>query len=304
MRSTSTATWPSRRQTCNCVRTPDRTPRTPRQQIGAELRRLRTMAGVSGRQLAQRTGLSQSRVSRIERGDALASIPELTLWLEQSRASDRLDQMVAATEAALNQTDAWHEFAQEVSFAEMQEQVRNREQAARTQLVFLSSLVPGLLQTAEYARLVFIASDLAGGQDYAAAVQRRLDRQQILYDQSHTFEFILTEAALRWRPGPRELMVAQLDRIASVATLSNVTIGVVPLDVEAHAIPWHGFTLNEDVDDGQPFVQVETMHAYLTVERPEDVDVYRRQYAVLRESALVGQQLGDFLSSVRAGLQG
>ncbi|MFG1908859.1 DUF5753 domain-containing protein [Kribbella sp. NPDC048928] len=148
----------------------------------------------------------------------------------------------------------------------------------------------------------FLASDLTGEQDYAAAMQRRLERQQILYDQSHTFEFLLTEAALRWRPGPRELMVAQLDRIASVATLSNVTIGVVPLDVEAHAVPWHGFTLNEDVDDGEPFVQVETMHAYLTVERPEDVDVYRRQYAVLRESAAMGQQLTDFLNSLRLEL--
>jgi len=258
---------------------------------------------MSGRQLAQRTGLSQSRVSRIERGDALASVPELAVWLQQSGAADRLEQMISATEAALNQTDTWHEFAQEVSFAEMQEQVRSREAAARTQLSFLPSLVPGLLQTAEYARLVFIASDLTGQQDYAAAVQRRLDRQQLLYDQSHTFEFVLTEAALRWRPGPRELLVAQLDRIASVATLSNVTIGVIPLHVEGHAIPWHGFTLNEDVVDGEPFVQVETMHAYLTVERPEDVEVYRRQYAVLRESAAMGPQLTDFLSSLRAELQ-
>lgn len=261
------------------------------------------MAGVSGRQLAQRTGLSQSKVSRIERGDALASVPELTHWLEQSGAIDRLEPLISATEAALNQTDGWEEFAQEVSFAEMQAQVQHREATARTQRSFLPTLVPGLLQTAEYARLVFIASDLRGEQDYAAAVQRRLDRQQILYDQTHTFEFILTEAALRWRPGPRELLIAQLDRIASVATLSNVSIGVVPLDVEAQTIPWHGFTLNEDVIDGEPFVQVETMHAYLTVARPEDVELYRRQYAVLRESAATGQHLTDFLSALRAELK-
>jgi transcriptional regulator with XRE-family HTH domain len=261
------------------------------------------MAGVSGRQLAQRTGLSQSRVSRIERGDALASVPELTQWLDQSGAIDRLEQLISATEAALNQTDGWEEFAQEVSFAEMQAQVQRREATARTQRSFLPTLVPGLLQTAEYARLVFIASDLRGEQDYASAVQRRLDRQQILYDQTHTFEFILTEAALRWRPGPRELLIAQLDRIASVATLGNVTIGVVPLDVEAQTIPWHGFTLNEDVIDGEPFVQVETMHAYLTVARPEDVELYRRQYAVLRESAATGQHLADFLSALRAELK-
>lgn len=219
--------------------------------------------------------------------------------MEQSGATDRLEQLISATEAALNQTDAWHEFAQDVSFAEMQEQVQRREATARTQRSFLPTLVPGLLQTAEYARLVFIASDLSGEQDYAAAVQRRLDRQQLLYDQAHTFEFILTEAALRWRPGSREVLISQLDRIASVATLSNVTIGVIPLDAESRAIAWHGFTLNENVDDGEPFVQVETMHAYLTVARPEDVELYRRQYDVLRESAATGQACSDFLSELR-----
>lgn len=260
------------------------------------------MAGVSGRQLAQRTGMSQSRVSRIERGDALASVPELTHWLEQSAASDRLDQLISATEAALNQTDGWHEFAHDVSFAEMQEQVQRREATARTQRSFLPTLVPGLLQTAEYARLVFMAADFSGEQNYAAAVHRRLDRQQVLYDQTHTFEFILTEAALRWRPGPREVLISQLDRIASLATLSNVTVGVVPLAVEARAIGWHGFTLNEDLVDGEPFVQVETIHAYLTVARSEDVELYRRQYAVLRDSAATGEDFTDFLSALRAEL--
>jgi hypothetical protein len=246
--------------------------------------------------------MSQSKVSRIERGDALASVPELTLWLEQSSATDRLEQLKAATDAALNETDGWHEFMQADSFAAMQEQVRQREATARTQRSFLPTLVPGLLQTAEYARLVFVASDLTGDQDYAAAVQRRIDRQQILYDQGHTFEFILTEAALRRRPGPPTVLVAQLDRIASLATLGNVTISVLPLDVETQAIPWHGFTLNEDVDDEQPYVEIETIHAYLTVARPQDVQLYRRHLDVLRGTAVGGSACTDFLGGLRAEL--
>ncbi|MFF1817404.1 helix-turn-helix domain-containing protein [Kribbella sp. NPDC058245] len=277
-------------------------PRTPRQRLGAELCRLRTLAGLSGRQLALTTGLSQSKVSRIERGDALASIPELRLWLDAAGASERLDQLVAATEAALNQSDNWSEFQSEVSFATMQDEVRRREATARTQRMFLPTLVPGLLQTAEYARLVFMAADLTGKEDYAAAANRRLDRQQILYERSHTFEFVLTEAALRWRPGPPEVQLAQLDRILSLATLSNVTIGVIPLDAPGRAIQWHGFTLNEDVDDGDPFVQVETMHAYLTIARPDDVARYQQQYRLLRESALIGQPFTEFLSGLRAEL--
>jgi transcriptional regulator with XRE-family HTH domain len=278
------------------------TPRTPRQCLGAELRRLRTLAGLSGRQVARRTELSQSRVSRIERGDVLASVPELTRWLEQVGAVDRLGQLVAATEAALNDTDNWHEFMRADTFADMQEAVQQREAVARTQRSFLPTLVPGLLQTAEYARLVFIASDLTGAQDHAAAVQRRIDRQQVLYEQGHSFEFILTEAALRWRPGPKQVLIAQLDRIASLATLSNVSIGVIPLDAETQAIPWHGFTLNEDVDDEDPYVQVETIHAYLTISRPDDVELYRRQFAVLRKAARTGQQFSDFLNNLRSDL--
>ncbi|TDD46989.1 helix-turn-helix domain-containing protein [Kribbella antibiotica] len=280
----------------------NQTPRTPRQRLGAELRRLRTLAGLSGREVARRTELSQARVSRIERGNALASVPELTRWLEQTGAVDRLEQFIAATEAALNDADNWHEFMRADTFADMQDAVRQREAVARTQRSFLSALVPGLLQTAEYARLVFIASDLTGEQDYAAAVQRRIDRQQLLYEQGHSFEFILTEAALRWRPGPRQVQIAQLDRIASLATLSNVSIGLLPLDVETQAIPWHGFTLNEDVDDEQPYVQVETIHAYLTISRPDDVELYRRQFAVLRKAARTGQQFSDFLNNLRSDL--
>lgn len=137
-------------------------PRTPRQRLGAELRRFRVLAGVSGRQLAHRTGMSQSKVSRIERGDALASIPELTLWLEECDAAEQLQRMIVATDAALNEIDDWRDFMRADSFATMQDQVRRREAIAKTQRVFQPTLVPGLLQTAEYARLVFVASDLTG----------------------------------------------------------------------------------------------------------------------------------------------
>jgi transcriptional regulator with XRE-family HTH domain len=277
-------------------------PRTPRQRLGAELRRLRVLAGVSGRELAHRTGMSQSKVSRIERGDALASVPELTLWLEQCNAADQLPRMIEATDAALNQLDDWRDLMRADSFATMQDQVRQRERIARTQRVFQPTLVPGLLQTAQYARLIFVASDLTGGQDYAAAVQGRLDRQQILYDQEHSFEFILTEAALRWRPGSPEVLLAQIDRITSLATLSNVSIGVVPLDVGTTVIPWHGFSLHEDVEGQDPFVQVEIIHAYMTVTKPEDVDLYRRQFDALAKSSLSGQAATDLLFRLRAQL--
>lgn len=261
------------------------------------------LAGVSGRQLAHRTGLSQSRVSRIERGEALASIPELTVWMDVCGAADHLQAMIEATEAALNQTDGWREFMAADTLAAMQQQVRDREAKARTLRVFQPTLVPGLLQTAEYARLVFIASDLTGQQDYAAAVQRRVDRQQVLYEQGHRFEFVITEAALRWRPGPPEVQLAQIDRILNLSTLSNVSVSVVPLDGTTTAIPWHGFSLYEDLDEDEPFVQVETIHAYVSVTEPRDVALYRQQFEALTASAISGRQLAEMLGQLSEKLR-
>lgn len=246
------------------------------------------LAGVSGRQLGQRAGISQTKVSRLERGDAVASTGELAAWLRVCDAQDRYDDLLAMVEAALNEVDDWRGYMRAETFAEMQAGVREREALARTVRVFQPTLVPGLLQTAEYARRVFAISDLAGGQDHSAAVQRRIERQQVLYQSDHQFEFILTEAALRWRPGPPEVLAAQLDRIANVATLSNVTLGVVPADAEVDVIPWHGFTMYDDVAGQDPFVQVETIHAYLTVAKPDDVALYRRQLDSLRAAALAG----------------
>jgi hypothetical protein len=91
-------------------------------------------------------------------------------------------------------------------------------------------MVPGLLKTAEYARRVLAVADPTGGQrhDMSAALGARIKRQEILYDDSGRFEFLITEAALRWQSHDRSLIVPQMARISSAATLSNVWVGLLP----------------------------------------------------------------------------
>ena len=97
-------------------------------------------------------------------------------------------------------------------------------------------IVPGLLQTAEYTRRLLELIDRTG-REIAASVALRLRRQEVLYDVDTRFEFLITEAALRWPAGDPAVMAAQYDRILSVATLRNVRLGVLPLGVTGHAIP-------------------------------------------------------------------
>ena len=92
---------------------------------------------------------------------------------------------------------------------------------------FQPGIIPGLLQTAEYARRI-IEMPTSAPKQSGAAVAARLDRQETLHDRKRHFEFLMTEAALRYRPGPPEVLAAQLDHLAALATLETITFGSSP----------------------------------------------------------------------------
>ncbi|QYC45239.1 Helix-turn-helix protein [Nonomuraea coxensis DSM 45129] len=279
-------------------------PRSKRERLATELRRLRDLAGISGRDLAGRIGISQSKISRIESGSVIPSLPEVTAWGDAVEApSETREQLADLTQAVFVEMHAWRTALQQQTH--LQDQIREQEDQARLIRVFQPSLVPGLLQTAEYARRVFTLFDppyVEG--DLPTVVAARLQRQVALYDENRSFEFLITEAALRCRPGPVRLLLAQLDRIASVATLENVSIGLIPQDGEFLVCPSHGFTLYESdgsVEDS--FVEVEVTHMRLTARNAEDVALYRRQWALLGDMAIYGEAARDFLAKLSADMR-
>src|SRR5437764_4153673 len=279
-------------------------PRSQRQRLGTELRKLRRLAGLNGYQLAEQVGISQSKVSRIEAGSAVPTVQEAGAWARAVGASDEvLANLVGLAEAALTEVERWRT-ALRHGLPHIQAEVRALEANARRISNFQPSLVPGLLQTAEYARRVFTLADVVGGQDYASAVAARVSRQEILFDEDRRFEFLVTEGALRWRPGPPKLLLAQLDRVGSVATLSNVSIGLIPQGVEATAVASHGFVIYGDrEDDEEPFVRVEVIHGELTVSDPEDVAIYRERFSRLGSAAVFGEDARTLLAKIADGLR-
>jgi hypothetical protein len=175
-----------------------------------------------------------------------------------------------------------------LGLTERQRQIGELEQEASAIRVFQPTMVPGLLQVADYARRVMEQGNPSSQPDLAAAVAKRTERQTILYDQSKSFEFLITEGALRWRPGPPELMRAQLDRLASMASLPNVELGVLSLDQEALDAYLHPFVVFELGDE--TLVTVETYSAELQVNEPQEVLVYQRTLERLRGAALWADQ--------------
>jgi transcriptional regulator with XRE-family HTH domain len=276
-----------------------------RQHLGAALRRLRVAAGLSGEQIAEHTGISQSRVSRIELGQQSIPVAVAESWARAAGA-EGLD-LVAVIElagAAATQTISWRK-AVTRGLVRLQQDSQQAEASAATILNYQPLGIPGLLQVPEYSRRLFAAGyPRRSPEEVAAAVKARMDRQVILYEESRRFEFVMGAAALYWRPGPASLMRAQLDRVSAVAALANVTVGVIPLGAEVAGV-WcdHSFNIFDDRADGQdPFVHAETLTTPVNVTDPADVAAYQDAFRRLQDAAVTGRDARQLIAEANRSL--
>ncbi|WP_198347223.1 helix-turn-helix domain-containing protein [Nocardia terrae] len=274
----------------------------PRQQLGVELRRLRDIAGISGRELAKRVGISQSTLSRIEAGHVVPPLPQVLDWAKAVGADADCQRSLRGLTEAAHSPEVRDWASSLADRPHLQDDVRALEEDAQVVRNFQPALVPGLLQTADYARRVFASFDPPYSPDaLAAALAARLDRQRVLYDPAKRFEFLMTEAALRFRPGPHRILLAQLDRIISIETLDTVTIGVIPQDIEASTTIPHGFVIYESEDHA--LASAEPISGSMVTRGPELVDAHRRRWDALTRMALFDTDAHRFLTDLRDEIQ-
>ncbi|MFG3049847.1 DUF5753 domain-containing protein [Kitasatospora sp. NPDC048239] len=147
-------------------------------------------------------------------------------------------------------------------------------------------LIPGPIQTPAYIRALLTAiRDRRGlADDLEAAVQIRIDNQQVLHAGHRRFAIVLEEGALRYRIGGAETMADQLGYLLAVASLPSVSLGVIPLDADRSALrPTEGFFM---FDDDQ--VNVELVSAHLTITQPYEIGTYAEAFAELSGIAVYG----------------
>ncbi|MBW8485932.1 helix-turn-helix domain-containing protein [Actinomadura parmotrematis] len=277
-----------------------------RVRLAAELRGLRELAGLSGRELGRRIGMSQSQISRIEAGRVLPKLPQVKAWAAAVDApAEKRAWLASMIESMYTEVDTWSAALQ--GRTDLQGELKDRETGAQWVRSFQPGIVPGHLQTAEYVKRVFaMYPEFPYGKDeLAAAVAGRLDRQLALYDAGRRFDFLIGEAGLRWRPGPPSVQLAQLDRIASLATLENVTIGLIPLRSAAVTYLSHGFVIFTDGEEPghDTYVTIETVHAGITVHRPEETRLYEGRWALLEQMAVFGDEAAALLGEIAADIR-
>jgi hypothetical protein len=220
-------------------------------------------------------GLTQSKVSRVETGRSLPNLGEVRKWAAATNASnEELRELASLVEQVATTTVSWR-ILHQLGLAEKQREIAELERQALHIQTFQPTMIPGLLQTADYARRVTELAYQPG--NVAEAVAARVERQTILYDTSKRFDFLLTEGALSWQPGPD--MDAQRDRLQSVATMPNVT-----LSVTTASYPYlHPFVIWQLEDE--TLVTVETYSAELQVRETEDVERYSEVWRRLSDRA-------------------
>jgi transcriptional regulator with XRE-family HTH domain len=271
-------------------RTPGRPAITQRQRLGTRLKVLRELAGLRNEDLAEALNLSPATISRTESGDRVITLTEIAIWVRATGApAATRDELASLAEAARTQIRSWQSRLHH-GVDQAQQETTELEASAGTILGYDHAVVHGLLQVREYARLVFELSDVGTG-DIAGKVEGRMRRQGILLDQSKQFSILMTEAALRWRPGLVELQVQQLQRIAAVMRLPNVAIGILPLGGQAHALYPEGFQVYADRADGtDTLVLVELVPDEVAISEPDSVALYLREFDRLRSVAVSGDE--------------
>ncbi|MEU5515074.1 helix-turn-helix transcriptional regulator [Streptomyces griseoaurantiacus] len=215
---------------------PARTQPTIRQvRLGVELRKLREAAGMTSRDAARLLGTSPAQMSQIEAGNAGVS-EERVRRLAVHYACADASLIDALVEIATDRTHGWWEDYRDVLPPVFQD-LAELEHHASFMWVVGTAHVPGLLQTEEYARavLAYRVPELPDS-ELEARVEHRMRRRGVLGREGATpYEAVLHESVLRTRVADRRVARAQLQALLAESERPNVTVRVIPFDVDGFA---------------------------------------------------------------------
>lgn len=266
--------------------------------LAGRLRRLRKTAGLTGEQLADLNGWQRTKVSKLENARQWPSHADLDEWAaacghpeEAAELRDLLDEAEVVRRRIRYERHRGQAAIQE----EFDRAVRQGKRIRNFEVTF----IPGLLQTAEYARCRSLEAVRVHGfrpDGVEEAVAGRMRRQEVLYESGRQFEFILTEAALRFLVCPADVMLGQLDRLATLSGLASIALGIIPLDTELSIAPVNGFLIVDDV------TYVET-HDVMEGLRGGESAAYDQIADGLMAEALTGDEALGLISAAAARLR-
>ncbi|MGH8895988.1 MAG: helix-turn-helix domain-containing protein [Egibacteraceae bacterium] len=244
--------------------------------LGSQLRRLREAKGLSRGEAGYTIRASESKMSRLELGRVSFKERDVAdlLILYGVTGADERDALLSLARQA-NQPGWWHRYS-DVLPAWFQAYV-GLEAAATRIRTYEAHLIPGLLQTEDYARAVTtLGMPDAPPEEIERRVSLRMTRQQVLTrPDAPRLWAVVDEAALRRPLGGPEVMAAQLEHLIAATKLPNATLQVMPFRFGGHAGEGQPFVIFRFADPDLPdVVYLEQLTSALYLDKREDVDHY------------------------------
>lgn len=211
------------------------------QQIGQHIHDLRKQRRLTGEELAQQAGVSQSRVSKIENGYSDSFEPEqVKNILNILKAPKTIRQQVDLLMLQRIANETASQFIYPFQFTDDIAELDARTSVYRTYLVWALSAV---MQTAEYRKAILKKLGLPEA-EIPIEITRTMARQDLVWNK--TFYFVMPEAILYTAPAGREAQLAQLDRLERMIGLGRVKVGIIPLEMGLSVFETGTFTVCDD----------------------------------------------------------
>ncbi len=259
-------------------------------EFGDELRTLRKSKPLTGTALSKLTGISQSKLSKIETG---ALIPSTRDLLQILKALDvpqgDVHRIIQTAQALRTEYVSWR-FEHRKGFGAKQIQIAELERQTRAFREYRIEAVPGLLQTHEYALSAMSLANFTQQTDLDWALGLRMQRQEILYDPNRQFDFLIAEMGVLSRFCAPSVVIRQLDRLKVLSGLPNVTIGLIPNRIALPRAPINSFVLFDSST-----ATFESITGEISTSDEQDIETYHKIFNDFAAAALYGQAAEAFL---------
>jgi transcriptional regulator with XRE-family HTH domain len=272
-----------------------RSPTVRRRELGALLRALRNEKHLTVEDVAELLLCSPSKVSRMETGHGIATPRDIRDLCNLYGVTDEVERDRLTQLAREGKQQGWWQ-----PYDPKYRTYIDLEAEAVAISAFQSSVVHGLLQTADYARA---ASEAARPRldphQIDLQIEAKLTRQRILTEEDPPrFNVVLDEAALHRVVGGPAVMAVQLSKILDMSALSNVVVQILPYERGAHPALESNFTILELPDPTLGSVYVEGLIGFLFLEKTEDLERYQEVFRELQSMALNPKDSTEFLTQV------
>lgn len=300
-----------------------RSPTLRRRELGARLRSMRLEHGLTVEQVAEQLLCSPSKVSRMETGQRAATLRDVRDLCGIYGVTDQAEITRLMDLAREGKQQAWWQPYDLDYFATYVD----LEQAATGLSYYHTTVVPGLLQTVDYARAMF-AWSLPTGQlgahlaehpqdrrdnlieytperrDQLIDVRVRRQRQLLTRDPAPDLVAVLDEAVLHRVVGGPAIMGAQLRHLVEASARSNLALQVIPFGLGAHPAMDNIFTILEFEGAAPSIVYVEGLMGWLYLEREQEVARYGQVLEHLRSVALSPQETTELIKEISVRYDG